>query len=220
MSAAAGELGLGLGPERLRAIRFCASVLAFLGSCGLLGVAASLYLVNHFPLLLIALSPIGRHLILVAPIVHPVAFVAVAVTRRMLFYSASFGLGRALGPAGIVWIEARAARAGRLIRWVERCFARASRTVAFLFPGPTVSALAGSSGMPLRVFLPLTALGLVVRMLLLLGFAEWLREPILALLAWIDEHWVPGTLLLLAALGLYRWRKRVAARRPGAAQAL
>ena len=72
-----------LGSEQQRIVRLSLTVLAVLGSGSMLGVAFSLYLVNHYPLLLIGLSPLGRHLFLVAPIVHPVAFVGVAVGRRM-----------------------------------------------------------------------------------------------------------------------------------------
>ena len=73
-----------LGPDERRTVRRCLSVLALLSSASLAGVASWLYLVNHAPLLLIALSPIGRHLILVAPIVDPVSFVFVGVGRRPL----------------------------------------------------------------------------------------------------------------------------------------
>jgi membrane protein DedA with SNARE-associated domain len=178
-------------------------------------VAFSLYLVNHAPLLLIALSPLGRHLLLVAPIVDPVAFVAVGVARRMLFYLASFHLGRALGPAGLPWLEARAARFARFVRWLERLFARASHAVVLLMTGPLVSALAGISGMRVGVFAALATTGLVARMLIVLGLGEWLREPIEAALAVIDEYRLPGTLVLIGAIALHQWRRRAAApRRP------
>jgi membrane protein DedA with SNARE-associated domain len=196
-----------LGSEERAIARRCLSVLGVLSTGSLIGVASSLYLVNRFPLLLIALSPLGRHLILVAPIVDPVAFVAVAVTRRMLFYLTCFHLGHALGPSGIVWIEARAARAARFVRWLERLFERSSLAVVFLLPGPTVSGLAGISGMRSRVFVPLSVLGLIVRMLFVLGFAEWLRAPIENLLVVIDEYWIPGTVVIVVGIALHRWAR-------------
>jgi membrane protein DedA with SNARE-associated domain len=197
-----------LDPERRRAVRVCVSTLATLSSLSLVGVAFSLYLVNHHPLLLVALSPIGRHLLLVAPTVDPTAFVAVVVARRMLFYLASFHLGRALGPAGIVWIEARAARFGRFVRWLERIFQRASHPIVFLASGPTVSALAGASGMRPATFAALAAPGLALRAIVVLGVAASVRVYIEAVLAWIDAHWVPGTLAMLALVAVYRWRRR------------
>ncbi len=59
------EGGAGLSPERRRIVGRCLSVLGALSTCAMIGVAFSLYLVNHQPLLLIALSPLGRHLVLV-----------------------------------------------------------------------------------------------------------------------------------------------------------
>ena len=36
-------------------------------------------------------------------------------------------------------------------------------------------------------------------------FAEWLREPIEALLEVIDEYWMPGTFVLVLFVLGYRW---------------
>ena len=207
-----GEASTRLGPEQRRVVRRCLSALGVLGGASMVGVAFSLYLVNHQPLLLIALSPLGRHLVLVAPIVDPVAFVAVALARRMVFYLATFYLGRALGPAGIIWIEARAVHFGRFVRWIERLFSRASHVVVFAMASPTVAALAGISGMRTGVFLALATAGLIVRLVIVLGFAEWLREPIEWLLGWIDEYWIPGTVVLVTGVAIYQWRRRVALR--------
>ncbi len=202
------EAGAGTSPEQRRIVGRCLSVLGALSTCAMVGVAFSLYLVNHQPLLLIALSPLGRHLVLVASNADPVAFVVVAVVRRMLFYLACFYLGRALGPSGITWIEARAAFFGRFVRWLERLFSRASHAVVFVMAGPTVSGLAGISGMRTGVYLALVVPGLTLRMLLVLGFAEWLREPIEALLALINEYWIPGTAVLATGVAVHQWRRR------------
>jgi membrane protein DedA with SNARE-associated domain len=206
-----------LGPEERRTVRRCATALGVLGSGSLIGWAFWMYLVGHHPLLLIALSPLGRHLILVAPIVDPVAFVAVAVTRRMLFYLASFRLGRALGPAGIPWLEQRAARFARFVRWLERLFARAPRLVVLALPGPAISALAGMARMHQGLFAALAVCGLAVRMLLVVALGAWLREPIEAFLVLVDEYWVPGTLVMLSLVALHQWRRRAGARRAAGA---
>ena len=78
--------------------------------------------------------------------------------------------------------------------------------------GPTVSALAGMSGMRLSTFLTLATLGLVVRLWIWIQFADVFRGPIEQLLEWIDEYWVPGTILLVAILGVTQWRRLRAAR--------
>lgn len=192
-------------PEQLKRSRRALTALAVLGTGSMIGVAFSLYLLSHFPLLLIALSPLGRHLVLVAPIVDPFAFVAVGVARRLAFYHASYELGGALGSRGVEWIEQRAASFARFVRWLERIFARASKLVVLFFSGPTVSALAGISGMRLIVFLSLAVVSLTVRMLLILGFAELVREPIEAVLAWVDRYWLPGTAVTVTGVALFQW---------------
>ncbi len=205
--AVADDAGPTLGPEQSRSAKRAPTLLGALATCAMLGSASSLYLVNHYPLLLIAMSPIGRHLVLVAPTVDPLAFLAVAVGRRMLFYLGSYHLGRALGPFGIAWLEVRAERMARFVRWIERLFARAPRLAVLVLAGSTVSALAGIHGMPRRVFAGYAATGLTLRMLGVLAFAEWLREPIEVVLAFIDEHWIPGTVLIVAGIALHRWAR-------------
>ena len=183
-------------------------MLAVLGSGSLLGVAFSPYLVTHYPLLLVALSPLGRHLVLAAPVVDPVALTLVITVRRMLFYTACFFVGRAGGPSAIVWIEGQSRAFGRFVRWLETLFARASHAVVLFFVGPTVSMLAGVSRMRPRVFFGLALVGLVARVVVLIGFAELFRPAIEAILAWIERYWLPATIATVLAVAVYRWRRR------------
>ena len=206
-SIAAAAPGPLTGPQQRR-VRLCLGLLALLGGGSLVGVASSLYLVNEYPLLLIALSPLDRHLILVAPVIDPLAFIAVGVGRRTLFYLPCFLLGRTLGVATIEWIEARAARFARFVRWLERLFARAPRTVVCALPGPTVSALAGISDMSLGVFVLLAAAGTFARMLIYLYFGDWLSQPLESVRAFIYEYWLPGTIAIVAIMAVQRWRQR------------
>ena len=102
-----------LGPRDRRRAGFSLAVLGVLSLASGFGLVASAYLVNHHPLLLIALSPIGRHLVLVVPKLNPVLLILVAGLRRLVFYLACFQLGRALGPSGVAWLEQRAERFAR-----------------------------------------------------------------------------------------------------------
>lgn len=172
-----------------------------------MGVAFSLYLVEEAPLLLIALSPLGRHFVLVAPSVDPIAFLVVGGVRRLVFYLACFFLGRSLGPVGLVWIEARARRFATWVRWLERLFQRAGHVVVLLFVGPTVSTLAGISGMRLGSFVLLATISLFFRLVVLYSFAEAFREPIEAFLAWITDYRLPGTVVLVGAVLLWRYAR-------------
>lgn len=196
-------------PEGRRIVRRSLMLLGVLSAGSLGGSASSLYLVNEYPLLLIALSPIGRHLVLVAPIVNPGAFVLIGTLRRLLFYLPCFYLGRTLGPSGLEWIAKRAPGAERFVRWLERLFERGRYVAVFLLVGPAMSTIAGNSGLSLRVWVPLVTAGLVLRMSLTLLFGEWFREPIEWLLVRIDEYKLPGTIAILVSIIAYRiWSRR------------
>jgi membrane protein DedA with SNARE-associated domain len=200
------------GAVQWRLARRCLFLLGGLWALSTIGRAFSLYLINHHPLVLVAMSPMGSHVLLAAALTDPIALLAVATARRLVFYTATFFLGRALGPYAVQWVEARARHFGRFVRFVERLFARAPRLVVMGAAGPTVSALAGMSGMRLSTFLTLATLGLVVRLWIWIQFADVFRGPIEQLLEWIDEYWVPGTILLVAILGVTQWRRLRAAR--------
>ncbi len=195
-------------PEQLRSARRCLALLGVLGAGSMVGVAFSLYLVNHAPLLLVGISPLGRHIVLAAPTVDPIALVTVVTIRRIVFYLACFYLGRALGPAGIAWIENRAGLFGRFVRFVESWFERAPRLVVLVGAGPTVAMLAGIAGLKPLTFALLALPSLVGRLLFMIGFAEWLRAPIEMLLELIEEIWVPGTVVMVLVVSLWEWRRR------------
>ncbi|MGE4605307.1 MAG: hypothetical protein AAEJ52_01040 [Myxococcota bacterium] len=197
-----------LDGDQRRVVRLCVIGLAILGTGSMIGSMSVLYLANHFPLLLIALSPIGRHLILVAPTVHPTAFIAVATLRRLAFYLPCFILGRTLGPRALAWLHTRFRGAARFVQWLERIFQRARYPAVFLLPGPIMSTIAGKARMPIAKWIPLIAAGLVLRMIVIVWFGEWVREPIERLLALFDEYWIPGTIVLVVGTGIYQIRKR------------
>ena len=191
-----------------RVVRLCLIGLAVLSTGSMIGAMSVLYLANHFPLLLIALSPTGHRLLLVVPTVHPVAFVAVATLRRLAFYLPCFILGRTLGNTALAWLEIRFRGAARFVQWLDRIFQRAQYPAVFFLPGPIMSTIAGNAQMPVATWITLVASGLVLRMIVVVWFGEWLREPIERLLELFDEYWIPGTIVLVAGTALYQWRRR------------
>ncbi len=199
--------------QEILRIRVLASALVVLGTGSLIGVSFSPYLVNHFPLLLVGLSPLGRHLILVAPITQPAAFVSVVLTRRVLFYSVCFQLGHTLGDPALAMIEDRFRRLKPFVRFLERIFTRWSHLVVVFLPGPLVSTLAGISGMSFRVFLGLSVGGMFVRLCLVVAFAEWAREPIEQILAFLDRNWREATALMISGVAIQQLWRRYAKRR-------
>ena len=198
---------------RLRSVNrthvvWCVMVMAVLSVASLLGTGSSAYLVNHYPLLLVGLSPRLIHMVLVSITVNPAAFVAVVVIRRSVFYLAAFHMGRILGPVAVDWLEYRTPRAGRFIRWLHVLFTRAPRAVVFFLPGPSMSTIAGSAGMRTRIFLFLSSLGLVFRAIFVIELAKLFQESIKRFLGWLDESWIPTTVVILAVMAIYQWKSR------------
>jgi hypothetical protein len=204
----ASEPGLLLSDEQRRRTRLWLSVLGAVAMCSVTGTAFSMYLVKHQPLLLIALSPLARHLLLVAHRVDPLAFIALGTLRRFVFYVPFFELSRDLGAPALELLDRRMRGLRPYIGFLQRVFAFAPHVFVLISPGPVMATLAGSGGVRRGAYVPLVLVGLCLRLWIWLVIAEWAREPIEALLAWIDRYWVPGTVLLVTALVLYHWRQR------------
>jgi len=196
--------------EQLQITRICLGILGVLGMGSLLSLGLFGVITAYYPLLLVAMSPLGRWIVLVAPRVDPIALLCVVVVRRMLFYQTSFFLGRALGPPGVAWIEARAARFGRFVRFVERAFKLTPHLVILLLAGPTTSTLAGMSGMRTWLFTLLAVVSTTARVAALVLFADWVSEYVELALAWLDTYWLPTTVVSVGLVALYRWRRRPA----------
>jgi membrane protein DedA with SNARE-associated domain len=196
-----------LSTEQKRQMRVWGTALGLLVAASMAGSLSALYLVNRAPLLLIGLSPLARHLILVAPTVPLGAFLLVAVTRSVLSCFVSFRMGRAVGPFGWSWLEQSSPGMGQWARWVERMFERSSYAVVLLLPSGLVAAIAGISPMRTAVFLPIATAGILLRALLIAGLGQALLGPIQGLLDLIDRHWKEGTVALILIYTVLRWRK-------------
>lgn len=203
-----GERRGRLGSRDRRLAKRCLLLIGAFSVSSLIGTASSLYLASHYPLTLIALSPLSRHLILVAHTVDPLAFVLVGTVRSLALFVTSFYLGRALGPAGLRWLQSRAPRAAGFVRWCENLFQKMPIVAVLLLTGPVIGIIAGIAGMRAVTFAAWSALALVFRMVLVLELGDWLKEPLDYVRMWIDAYWLPGTIALVVLIGFYQWRKR------------
>ena len=144
-------------PARL--VRACWALLGLLTVASLVGTAISPLLLVKAPLLLVLLSPDGRHVALAAGRVDPVPLLAVTVLRRSLYSIGVYGLGAAYGDLALTWIEARARSLGKALRTLERVFARVGAVLLLALPFLTVCVLAGAAKTRLIVFLPALVVG-------------------------------------------------------------
>ncbi len=166
-------------------------------------------LLAEHPLLLVALEPRNRNLVLTASRVDALPFIVFATVRRVVSDPLFFALGRLYGNGALRWIERRAGGGARLVPLAERVFARASPLMVFLFPGILVCVLAGAVGMRTRPFLVLNISGTVAAVVALRFFAQQLDGPVGAIQDFNDANvgWLTGLTVVLA-VGWLLWQRR------------
>lgn len=135
-------------------------------------------LLKNNPLLLVAMEPRNRYLLLVADKVSFVPFLLVATIRRLVSDPLFYLLGYLYGESGVRWIERKMGDSAGLVRGMERGFAKAAPVMVFLFPGAIVCVLAGATGMRPLLFLALNVAGTITVVSLLYRFAEFFDGPL------------------------------------------
>ena len=135
-------------------------------------------LLNSHPLVLVAMEPRNRYLLLVAEKVDFVPFLLVATVRRLVSDPLFYLLGYLYGDRGVRWIERKMGDDAGLVRALERGFAKAAPVMVFLLPGAIVCVLAGATGMSVPLFLALNVAGTLTVVTLLYRFAEFFDGPL------------------------------------------
>ena len=176
-----------------------------------IGAALAPYLAVHNPLLLLALNPWPRHLILVAPLVPVLPFVAVATARALLSALLGYEVGTRYGARGLELFQERSARAGKVLREVERVFRRASVPLLIIAPGPLTAALAGIGGMRRSVTWPALLVGQTGWVYLTYRLGDFLKPWTAPIMAFLERNLLSTTLacaVVVLAYQLHAGRKR------------
>ena len=189
---------------------------AVLTSITLSGVAFSPALLTYSPLLLIALSPIPRHLVLAAPISDPIPFVAIATLRRAIACTMYYFLGDTFGESGLAWLSKRYPKLRTLVRWIDRLFQRAGAAVLVVAPSPPMSALAGNAKLPLWQFVPAVTIGQAIWCSLTYWLGDFLGAWTMPFIAWLKDHVVSATIACIAAVAAYQLVRRYRQRKRAA----
>lgn len=167
-------------------------------------------LLARHPLVLVAMEPRNRNLLLTANEVDAVPFVLFAVLRRFASDPLFFLLGHLYGEGAVRWIERRAGGAGRVVRGIERLFAKASKLMVFLFPGILVCVMAGATGMRTRTFLALNVAGTLAVVIALRLFGQQLDGPVEAIQEWNDRNfrWLTAVTVVAVLVWVVVERRR------------
>lgn len=195
---------------RRRRTAFYAVPLALATVGGLVGTAFMPYFLAKAPLVLVALSPLFRHLVLVSRSVGALPLFAVAVPRHFAPDIFVYFLGREYGDAAVEWVEINSPMSGKLVRWLERLFAKAGVLVLLVSPDIIVSTIAGVAGLPLPVFIAANIAGTFATVAVARYFGDVLDAPIRVLLAFFRAHLFAVTLASVLLVVLLNWYNRAA----------
>lgn len=144
-------------------------------------------LIKDHPLVVIFFNPINRYLILAANSVETWEFFAVGFFRLVLTDPLFFLLGHWFGVGALDWIEEKTGNTG-LIPFVKKWFGRAGPAIVFLAPNAYVCVLAGASGMKIRLFVTLNAVGTLSRLALIKVLGEQFESPLNSILDFVQRY--------------------------------
>jgi membrane protein DedA with SNARE-associated domain len=175
--------------------------------------AGAPWLATHHPLLLAAVDPTDKAVILALK-VSLIALFPLAVIRRLLGQGLYFLIGRRLGPEAKSWLHTHGA--GGVLARVERALGRWSYPIVFLAPRDVVCLLAGDMGMGWAPFLIIAGLRDCAAVLLLRELSLAFARQVDDVLGFLNAYALPATLVavgLVALQVLAQRRRRARARR-------
>jgi membrane protein DedA with SNARE-associated domain len=172
------------------------------------GDALSPTLLVDAPLLLVALVPRNRFLVLAAPQLDFWPFFLVGMVRLALTDPLFYLFGRRYGEAAIAWTEKRAGAPGS-VRRIEHWFRRAAYPIVVVAPNNIVCVLAGATGMSVVGFLLANLGGTAVRMVLIWWVGDVFSEPLLDVIDFVGRYrWIfTGVTVVIVVWSVVRARQ-------------
>ncbi len=167
---------------------------------GWLGDLLLAQIVDHNPLLLIALNPRNRNLILATNELGAVPYYTVGFVRLIASDPVNYLLGFWFGDRAIAWTERRSRTYGPLVRDGEHWFRRLSLPLIFAAPNNIICALAGATGVSVRVFAILNITGTIARLIVIRQLGATLESPISSVVDFIGDYRTP--ILIISAIGV------------------
>ena len=164
------------------------------------GIALAPALLERAPVALFLMAPLGRHLVLISPVLDTASFVILGMVGYFSMDPFTYLLGREYGQSAVAWIEQRSGVASGWVRWVDRMFRRAAPVVLFVTPGPFVNLLAGAAKMRVPLWLTLNLSGTLVAVMIARYFSEALADAIGVIREFIEANVAALTLASIAVV--------------------
>lgn len=184
---------------------------------GTLSTALLPYLTLKQPLILLLLSSDGRNLVLVVSQLDLWTILAVAVPRRALAMSVTYGLGLVYGRKLLAWSEKKAPRITKVMTAFERLFVRFSRPLLLVWPAYMTNLLAGISRMRWWSYFGWMVVGQVAYVLVSYYVGDLLARWVNQLISLVSRYVWESTAVCAVLVGLAQLfsslrKRRVAAR--------
>lgn len=174
----------------------------------LLGSAMSPYLATNYPLVLLLLNPMPRHLILVAPTTDFVPFMVVASLRSLLANAIAYELGRHYGARDDSLLAQRFPNGTRSLRSLEKVLGRGTPLLLIVMPGFLTSVFAGMIRMHRALALGLTLLGVLAWAAFNHRLGGYLAPWTAPIMRFFSENMLTATLVCTALVVAYHFAVR------------
>ena len=173
------------------------------------GNALAPTLLTEEPALLLALAPKTRWLLLSSPNLHALAFYGIPIVRAAAVLTLYYCFGRRYGEAALRWVEERAGRSMRPVRWIERQFHRGRYPIVVAFPGSLTAMLGGADRMAFAPFIVVAMLATSARLVVFRLLANLFADPLLDVLDWVSHNQLWLTVVSVGSVFVYvLWTNR------------
>lgn len=159
------------------------------------------------PLLLIAMTPAIRNLVIAASQVDFWAYFPVGFVRLLAPDPFFYLLGFYYGGQAVDWMEHRTKTVGTLMRQLEELFGRYGHVLVLIMPNNPICLLAGAARMRPRVFWALNVVGTIGRLLLMAWIGQQFQSAIDTLLEWITAYRTPLLVVTVTLVGVTTFRE-------------
>lgn len=162
---------------------------ALLYATGTIGTNLGPALIDEHPALILAMSSRNRNLFGSVPFIGPVPYALIGFARILLVGVVLYYVGLWFGRQATAWTERQIGEMPAIYRWFERGLDRAGWAFLVLMPGSNlVCLMAGNRQMPVRRFVPLISVGIVIKLVVLWIGGNIFEDQIRSALGWIDKY--------------------------------
>jgi membrane protein DedA with SNARE-associated domain len=190
---------------------------------GILVAAAVLYATGTFgsniapawieerPEIVLALSSRNRNLLLAVPNTDVIAYAVIGFLRLFVVGIVLYYVGAWFGARFLAWTEKQVGELPAVYRWFQTGIDRAGWAFVLVMPGSNlVCMMAGHRRMSMRLFAPLLAIGIVLKLIVIRLAGDQFREELEKVLDFIGKYqwWLVGGLFALSFLQSGRKMKK------------